>query len=78
MTASVVRVGSTVRRPAQPQSAAVADHLRHLGRVGSDSAPRFLGRDVLDHLPGDVAGDLIRRRRACLVSREDELRDALA
>ena len=62
VTEAVVRVGSTIRRPSQPQSAAVADYLRHLETVGFDGAPRFLGRDragrdVLDYLPGEVAGD---------------------
>ena len=62
VTEGVVRVGSTVRRPAQPQSAAVADYLRHLASVGFRGAPRHLGRDaqgrdVLDHLDGDVPGD---------------------
>jgi len=62
VTDGVVRVGQTVRRPAQPQSAAVADYLEHLRAVGFDGAPRFLGRDrsgrdVLDFLVGDVPGD---------------------
>lgn len=62
VTEAVVRVGSTVRRPVQPQSAAVADYLQHLEAVGFIAAPRFLGRDragrdVLDFLVGDVAGD---------------------
>ena len=62
VTEGVVRVGRTVRRPAQPQSAAVADYLRHLSSVGFRGAPRHLGRDaqgrdVLDHLDGDVPGD---------------------
>lgn len=62
VTEAVVRVGKTVRRPAQPQSAAVADYLQHLHAVGFDGAPRFLGRDrsgrdVLDYLEGDVPGD---------------------
>lgn len=62
VTDAVVRVGSTVRRPAQPQSAAVVDYLRHLEAVGFSAAPRYLGRDragrdVLDFLPGEVAGD---------------------
>lgn len=61
VTEGVVRVGPTVRRPAQPQSAAVADYLLHLEAVGFAGAPRFLGRDrsgrdVLDHLEGDVPG----------------------
>lgn len=62
VTEAVVRVGQTVRRPAQPQSAAVADYLQHLRAAGFDGAPLFLGRDqagrdVLDYLAGDVAGD---------------------
>ena len=57
-----MRIGGTVRRPAQPQSLAVADYLDHLAAVGFDGSPRFLGRDgagrdVLEHLAGDVAGD---------------------
>lgn len=62
VTEGVARVGSTVRRPVQPQSAAVADYLQHLESVGFRGAPRFLGRDragrdVLDFLDGDVAGE---------------------
>lgn len=58
----VVRVGGTVRKPAQPQSIAVAHYLDHLHRVGFAAAPRFLGRDgrgrdVLSYLEGDVPGD---------------------
>jgi len=62
VTEGVVRVGRTVRRPHQAQSLAVAGYLDHLHRAGFVGAPRYLGRDgrgrdVLDHLPGDVAGD---------------------
>jgi Ser/Thr protein kinase RdoA (MazF antagonist) len=62
VTAGVVRVGSTVRRPHQPQSIAVAGYLDHLERVGFDGSPRYLGRDdqgrdVLTYLAGDVPGD---------------------
>ena len=62
VTDGVVRVGQTVRRPAQPQSAAVAYYLEHLRAVGFDGAPRFLGRDrsgrdVLDYLVGSVPSD---------------------
>lgn len=61
VTEGVVRVGDTVRRPRQPQSAFVAAYLDHLERVGFTGAPRFLGvddrgRDVLDFVPGDVPG----------------------
>src|ERR1700712_5556128 len=41
----VVRVGGTVRRPAQPQSFAVAGYLDYLEGVGFPDSPRFLGRD---------------------------------
>lgn len=62
VTAGVVRVGQTVRRPPQVQSAAVADYLQHLTAVGFGGSPGFLGRDsagrdVLDYVEGDVAGD---------------------
>lgn len=62
VTEGVVRVGDTVRRPHQPGSDAVALYLDHLESVGFDRAPRYLGRDaqgrdVLDFLAGDVAGD---------------------
>ena len=62
VTDGVVRVGTTVRRPHQPQSLAVAGYLDHLQRRGFDGAPRYLGRDgdgrdVLSFLPGAVAGD---------------------
>ena len=62
VTEGVVRVGGTVRRPAQPQSLSVAGYLDHLERAGFDGAPRFLGRDargrdVLTFLDGDVPGD---------------------
>lgn len=61
VTEGVVRVRNTVRRPRQPTSRAVAAYLRHLESVGFDGAPRFVGtdeqgRDVLDHVPGEVAG----------------------
>jgi hypothetical protein len=56
---AVVRVGDTVRRPARPHSASVADFLRHLEAVGFDGAPRHLGHDaagrvVLTFVEGDV------------------------
>jgi hypothetical protein len=62
VTEGVVRVGDTVRRPPQRQSAAVAAYLDHLARAGFDGSPRFLGRDaagrdVLTFLDGDVPGD---------------------
>jgi Ser/Thr protein kinase RdoA (MazF antagonist) len=62
VTEAVVRVGSTVRRPHQPQSFAVAGYLDHLASVGFDGSPRFLGRDargrdVLTYLDGGAPGD---------------------
>ncbi|MGW6132266.1 phosphotransferase [Cellulomonas sp. NPDC055163] len=55
----VVRVGDTVRRPPPPGAPAVHALLEHLGRVGFDGAPRFLGlddhgREVLTYIRGDV------------------------
>jgi hypothetical protein len=60
VTEGVVRIGTTVRRPHQPTSVAVAHYLDHLQRAGFDAAPRFLGRDdlgrdVLTFIEGDVA-----------------------
>jgi hypothetical protein len=62
VTAGVVRIGDTVRRPRQESSPRVAAYLRHLEAVGFEGAPRYLGedpqgRDVLTYLEGDVAGD---------------------
>lgn len=61
VTEAVIRIGTTVRRPPQPTSLAVAHYLDHLRRVGFSAAPRYLGRDdagrdVLTYLDGDVAG----------------------
>ncbi|GGR70472.1 hypothetical protein GCM10010169_12610 [Micromonospora fulviviridis] len=59
LTAGVVRVGDTVRRPASPASCFVARLLAHLARQGFDGCPRHLGqdqhgRDVLSFVPGHV------------------------
>jgi hypothetical protein len=59
LTAGVVRVGDTVRRPASAASAFTARFLAHLQAQGFDGAPRYLGRDeqgrdVLTFLPGEV------------------------
>src|SRR5450830_82248 len=61
VTEGVVRVGSTIRRPHQPQSLAVAGYLDWLEDAGFEGSPRFLGRDtegrdVLTFLPGQCAG----------------------
>jgi Phosphotransferase enzyme family len=60
MSAGVVRIGDTVRRPAGPWTPAVHALLEHLRRVGFRGAPRVLGldaqgREVLEFIPGDVA-----------------------
>ncbi|GAA3837940.1 phosphotransferase [Streptomyces phyllanthi] len=59
ITAGVVRVGDTVRRPVTASSPFVAELLGHLRRQGFTGAPRHLGyddtgRDVLSYLPGWV------------------------
>jgi Ser/Thr protein kinase RdoA (MazF antagonist) len=66
VTEGVVRVGSTVRRPHQPQSFAVGAYLDHLEAVGFDASPRFLGRDeqgrdVLTFIEGRVAGAVLEQ-----------------
>ncbi len=60
---AVVRVGSTVRKPAGPATAAVEALLDHLADVGFAGAPRSLGRDelgrhVLEYIPGEIAHTL--------------------
>jgi Ser/Thr protein kinase RdoA (MazF antagonist) len=59
LTAAVVRVGETVRRPSKSCSQFVARLLRHLEAVGFEAAPRYLGsdaegRDVFDYIAGTV------------------------
>jgi hypothetical protein len=59
LTAGVVRIGDTVRRPRSPASEFVRTLLTELAAAGFDGAPRHLGtdelgRDVLSFLPGDV------------------------
>jgi ribosomal protein S18 acetylase RimI-like enzyme len=61
VTEGVVRVGSTVRRPAGPHSTAIAAYLRHLESAGVAESPRHLGiddkgRDILSFVDGDTAG----------------------
>lgn len=61
VTAGVVRVGGTIRRPHQPQSLAVAGYLDWLEDAGFAGSPRYLGRDeegrdVLTFVPGQCAG----------------------
>ncbi|WP_256257560.1 aminoglycoside phosphotransferase family protein [Nonomuraea pusilla] len=57
VTAGVVRVGDTVRRPAGPATPAVHALLRHLEAAGFEGAPRVvgvdeLGREILTYVPG--------------------------
>ena len=59
LSAGVVRIGDTVRRPGSAASSFTAMLLSHLDRAGFDGCPRYLGRDdlgrdVLTFLPGDV------------------------
>ncbi|MGW8975008.1 phosphotransferase [Streptomyces platensis] len=59
VSAGVVRVGDTVRRPAGPWTPAVHALLTHLHEVGFRAAPRPLGideqgREVLTFMPGQV------------------------
>src|SRR3954464_9505742 len=61
MTADVVRVGGTVRRPSTPSSPFVAQLLAHLGDRDCAWAPRYLGqdslgRDVLTYVHGTTPG----------------------
>jgi hypothetical protein len=61
----VVRIGPTVRKPAGPQTPAVAAFLDHLQASGNPAAPRSLGYDdrgrhVLEYIPD---GRLTRCRR---------------
>lgn len=61
VTEGVVRVGDTVRRPLNPQSAAIHAYLSHLELTGFKKAPRFLGldargREVLTYIEGDIGG----------------------
>jgi hypothetical protein len=59
VTAGLVRVGDTVRRPAGPWTPAVHALLTHLRDVGFDGAPRSLGLDgrgrhVVEWIDGEV------------------------
>ena len=56
---TVVRVGSTVRKPATVSTAAVEALLDHFAEVGFSGTPRSLGRDelgrhVLEYVPGET------------------------
>lgn len=63
VTAGVVRVGDTVRRPLTTDRSHVHDLLIHLEEKGFKGTPRFLGvdkrnREILSFLPGSVPGNL--------------------
>lgn len=62
VTAGVVRVGSTVRKPPGPNAPLIRQLLSHLESVGFDAAPRFVGydehrRETLEFIEGDVPSD---------------------
>jgi Phosphotransferase enzyme family len=66
VTEGVVRVGDTVRRPVNPQSAAIHAYLYHLEQAGFLEAPRFLGvdgrgREVLTYIEGEIGGRPLHR-----------------
>ncbi|MFD5463225.1 phosphotransferase enzyme family protein [Kitasatospora sp. NPDC127059] len=88
VSAGVVRVGDTVRRPAGPWTPAVHALLGHLHAVGFRAAPRPLGldergREVLTFVPGEVVWphgfELLapRERLAGLARLVRELHDAV-
>lgn len=63
MTAGVVRIGNTVRRPIKAGAAFAHELLRHFEGRGFTGAPRFLGvdsagREILSFIPGSVPPDL--------------------
>jgi hypothetical protein len=63
VTAGVVRVDDTVRRPIRGDRSDVHKLLQHLEARGFDATPRFLGideqnREILSFLPGEVPPDL--------------------
>jgi Ser/Thr protein kinase RdoA (MazF antagonist) len=89
VSAGVVRVGDTVRRPAGPWTPAVHALLAHLHEVGFHAAPRPLGlddqgREVLGFVPGstvwpDRFAEVEPRARLARVGRTiREFHDAVA
>jgi hypothetical protein len=83
MTAGVVRVGDTVRRPVGRWTPAVHDLLRHLESVGFAGAPRVLGfdekgREILTYLPGDPVPNWSDEALVAVGRLVRELHDALA
>jgi hypothetical protein len=62
-TVGAVRIGDSVRRPAQRFTPTVHSLLRHLEAVGFEGAPRVLGfdehgREMLSFLPGETVGEV--------------------
>jgi hypothetical protein len=63
VTAGIVRVGETVRRPVAGHHSMSQALLRHLEVVGFEATPRFLGidadgREILSFLAGEVPSDI--------------------
>ena len=63
VTAGVVRVGQTVRKPFTAATPAVAALLQHLTATGFEGSPEYLGRNdtgrqVLEYIPGVMADQL--------------------
>ena len=63
VSAEVVRVGDTVRKPATAATPAIEAFLAHLNAAGFTGAPTTLGRDgqgrhVVEFVPGDLAHEL--------------------
>ncbi|WP_114855008.1 phosphotransferase [Brachybacterium sp. YJGR34] len=58
-TAGVVRIGDTVRKPWEPTTPAVHEFMAHVAAAGVE-VPAVLGRDdrgrqILEHVPGELA-----------------------
>jgi hypothetical protein len=63
VAAEVVRIGSTVRKPALPQTSGVEAVLKHLADKGFTGAPATMGidsrrRHVVEYIPGALADTL--------------------
>ena len=86
VSAHVVRIGATVRKPATPASPSIDSLLNHLHSVGFDGAPQSFGwddegRHVLEYVPGAActASDRMSRSELERVGRlVRALHDALA
>lgn len=76
-TTTVTRIGDTVRRPTRPWSPATRALLDRYAAAGVSGVPRWrgsdeLGRDILDHLPGEAGGypltDAVRSETALVTA----------